>query len=266
MRHGLQFAALLLTGIFATGAGASALLDAQIYTQPQSAPPEPPRSKPEKRPHSNIEWLWQYSPSPQKPKGNENALIQDPRFLPFLSDNLTAPQSFWGVAGTKYKPLADTAFDFLSVPGKVVADDNRYLSITGCVFHFCPSRGLLWVDLNQAPKNATGPDHLVVFAATDWIRESKASTEPGAAYTLWVFSNQAFGLNPGDAHPIPSAFVRSIARWTREPLAGSGIVENITHAIVVDPDGTPHQVPLATLGVTASNQQAEPATPSQERP
>jgi hypothetical protein len=266
MRHGLQFAALLLTGIFATGAGASALLDAQIYTQPQSAPPEPVHSKPEKRPHTNIEWLWQYSPSPQKPGGNENALIQDPRFLPFLSDNLTAPQSFWGVAGTKYKPLADTAFDFLSIPDRVLADDNRYLSITGCVFHFCPSRGLLWVDLNQAPKNSTGPDHLVVFAATDWIRESKASTEPGAEYTLWVFSNQAFGLNPGEAHPIPSALVRSIARWTKEPLAGSGIVENITRAIVVDPDGTLHQVPLTSLGISASNRQAEPAMPSQEKP
>jgi hypothetical protein len=266
MRDGLQFAALLLTGIFATSAAAPALLAAQIYTQPQSAPPEPPRVKPEKRPHSNIEWLWKYSPSQQQPNGSENALIQDPRFAPFLQDNLTAPQSFWGVAGTKYKPLADTAFDHLSVPGKVIADDNRYLSITGCVFHFCPSRGLLWVDLNQAPKNATGPDHLVVFAATDWIRESKASTEPGAAYTLWVFPNQIFGLAPGQARPIPAALVESIARWTKEPLAGSGIVENITHAIVVDPDGTPHQVPLATLGISTSNQQAEPAKPASERP
>jgi hypothetical protein len=266
MRHGLQLAALLLTGIFATGAAASAVLEAQIYTQPQAAPPTPSRTKPEKRPRSSVEWLWQYSPSPKQPDGNENALIQDPRFLPFLNDNLTAPQSFWGVAGTKYKPLADTAFDHLSIPGKVLADDNRYLSITGCVFHFCPSRGLLWVDLNQAPKNSTGPDHLVVFAATDWIRESKASTEPGAEYTLWVFSNQAFGLNPGDAHPIPSALVRSITRWIKQPLAGSGIVENITHTIVVDPDGTPHQVPPATLGVTPSNQQADTDKPAAERP
>jgi hypothetical protein len=248
MRYGLQFAALLLTGIIPTGASAYA----QIYTQPQSTPPEPPRPKHERREHSNIEWLWHYSASAQQPNGNENALIQDPRFLPFLADNLTAPQSFWGVEGTKYKPLPDTAFDFLSVPGKVLADDNRYLSITGCVFHFCPARGLVWVDLNQAPKNAVGPDHLVVFAATDWIREGKPSGDPGATYTLWVFSNRAFGLNPGDPYPIPSALARSIARWTQEPLAGSGVVENITHTIVVDPDGTPHQVPLAALGIATS--------------
>jgi hypothetical protein len=258
MRHRLQSATLLLTGLFAASAAACS---AQIYTQPQSAPPEPHAKQHDKRPHSNIEWLWQYSPSPQRPNGDEHALIQDARFVPFLNQNLTAPQSFWGVQGTKYKPLADTAYDFLSVPGKVVADDNRYLSISGCVFHFCPSRGLLWVDLNQAPKNSPGPEHLLVFAATDWIREGKASTEPGAEYTLWVFPNQAFGLAPGDPHPIPSALVRSIARWTREPLAGSGIVENITHAILVDPDGTPHQVTPATLGVTPPKPQAEAERP-----
>ena len=264
MGHRLQLAALLFTGALSARTFVPAPLQAQIYTQPQPAPPEPPRSKLPKNMHSNIEWLWQYSPPPSA--GRENALIQDPRFLPFLKENLTAPQSFWGVQGTSYKPLADTAYDFLSVPGKVVADDNRYLSISGCVFHFCPSRGLLWVDLNPAPKNSAGPEHLVVFAATDWIRQSKATTEPDAEYTLWVFPNQAFGLTSGDAHPIPSALVRSIARWTKEPLAGSGIVENITHAIVVDPDGTPHELPPATLGINSSNPQAEPTKPGLERP
>jgi hypothetical protein len=33
--------------------------------------------------------------------------------------------------------------------------------------------------------------------------------------------------------------MKSIARWAAEPLPGSGIVQNITHAILVDPDGTP---------------------------
>ncbi len=60
--------------------------------------------------------------------------------------------------------------------------------------------------------------------------------------------------------------MRSLARWSKEPLAGSGIVENIVHAIVVDPDGTPHQVPLAALGITAPNQQAAPEEPVAERP
>ena len=178
--------------------------------------------------------------------GEKMNLIQDPKFQPFLAQNLTAPQSFWGVKGTKYKPLADTAMDFLSVPGKVVADEDRYLTITGCVFHFCPSRGLLWVDLNAAPKTA----NLVAFGAIDWIRDSKTTSDTDAEYTLWLFSNQVFGLGADAQNKIPAALVRSISRWTKEPLAGSGIVEKITHAIVVDPDGTPHQIPIAQLGIT----------------
>jgi hypothetical protein len=214
-----------------------------------------PGSKHDKKQRSDVEWMWQYGPPPGD--GRENELIQDPRFRPFLMQNLTAPQSFWGVQGTKYKPLADTAMDFLSVPGKVVAEDDRYLSITGCVFHFCPSRGLLWVDLNPAPKGSAGPENLVAFAAVDWIRDSKTTSQPDAEYTVWLFANKAFGLVPDAAAQIPAALKHSISRWTKEPMAGSGIVENITHAIVVDPDGTPHQVPIAVLGITAPKPQDE---------
>ena len=62
MGHELQFAALLLTGVFIAGMIAPVLLQAQIYTQPQSAPPEPPGAKLAKGMRSNVEWLWQYSP------------------------------------------------------------------------------------------------------------------------------------------------------------------------------------------------------------
>jgi hypothetical protein len=205
--------------------------------------------KRDRKQRSDAEWMWQYGPPPVD--GRENQLIQDAKFYPFLQQNLTAPQSFWGVQGTKYKPLPDVVMDFLSVPGKVIADDDRYLTITGCVFHFCPSRGLLWVDLNGAPK-AGNP---VAFAAIDWIRDSKTTSQPDAEYTLWLFANEAFGLTPEAQNTIPSALVHSISRWTKEPLAGSGIVEKITHAIVVDPDGTPHQVPIARLGITMPKQQ-----------
>ncbi len=207
------------------------------------------KQKRDKKHYSDAEWMWQYGPPPAD--GRENDLIQDVRFRPFLVQNLTAPQSFWGVRGTHYKPLADAAMDFLSVPGKVVADEDRYLTITGCVFHFCPSRGLLWIDLNAAPRT----QNLVAFGAIDWIRDSKTTSEPDAEYTLWLFTNQAFGLVPNASNQIPVALVRSISRWAKEPLAGSGIVEKITHAIVIDPDGTPHEVPIDQLGIKLPKQQ-----------
>jgi len=239
LRHGLLVIALI------GQVGAAGLL-AQFHL---------PGAKHDKKPHSDVEWMWEYGPPPAD--GRENQLIQDVRFYPFLKQNLTTPQSFWGVQGTRYKPLADTAMDFLSVPGKVVAEDDRYLSITGCVFHFCPSRGLLWVDLNPAPKDSNGPPNLVVFAAVDWIRDSKTTSEPDAEYTLWMFTNEALGLTADAPNPVPAALKHSISRWTKEPLAGSGIVENITHAIVVDPDGTPHQVPIASLGIAPPKLQDE---------
>lgn len=207
----------------------------------------------EKKPKSNVEWLWQYGPPPAD--GRENALVLDPRFRPFLAQYLTAPQTFWGSPKTGYKSLAETALDFLSVPDKVIADDNRYLSITGCVFRFCPARGLLWVDLGL-------PQPLVVFAAIDWVKDSKVPSEPGAEYTLWVFSNQAI-----DAAHIPAALTRSIARWTALPSSGSTVIQKIRNAILVDPDGAPHSIPPASIGAnTIPQQQTQPQTEQKENP
>ena len=207
---------------------------------------------PTKAAREDVEWIWQYTPAPPDKDGRENALIQDPHFVPFLQQFLTGPETFWGTAiNGRYRSLANTALDHLSVPGKVLADDNRYVSITGCVIHFCPARGLLWVDLN-------GKQHLVVFAAIDWVKQNRPTYDPDAEYTLWVFPNQPMS---GAAHP-PAALTRAIARWTAQPMAGSGIVQKITHAVVVDPDGTPHEVPPSTLGVAS----ASPAAATTPKP
>jgi hypothetical protein len=217
---------------------------AQI-TNPQPEPQIKKDKKPQQQQREDVEWLWQYSPPPAD--GRETDLVLDPRFRPFLAQYFTAPQTFWGNPKSGYKSLPDTALDFLSIPDKVLADDNRYLSITGSVFRFNPSRGLLWVDLN-------GAHHLVVFAAIDWIKESKTPSEPGAEYTLWVFPN-----HPIDPAHIPAPLAHSVARWTAQPPAGSKLIQQITNAILVDPDGTPHQIPPATIGAnTLTEQKAQP--------
>lgn len=194
----------------------------------------PQIKKDKKQPKENVEWLWQYGPPPAE--GRENQLVLDPRFRPFLAQYLTAPQTFWGDPKSGYKPLSETALDFLSVPDRVIADDNRYLSITGCVFRFCPSRGLLWVDLGV-------PHPLIAFAAIDWIKDGKTPSEPDAKYTLWVFPN-----HPIDPDHIPPPLIHSVARWTAQPPAGSTIIQQINAAILVDPDGTPHQIPPGAIG------------------
>ena len=231
------------------------LAEKAAYAQmPTPGPPPPQISSPQiksgkKQPKENVEWLWQYGPPPAE--GRENQLVLDTRFRPFLAQYLTASQTFWGNEKTGFKSLSETALDFLSVPDKVLADDNRYLTITGCVFRFCPSRGMLWVDLN-------GPHPLVVFAAIDWIKDSKTPSEPGAEYTLWIFPNHAI-----DPDHIPAAFVHSIARWTAQPPGGSTVIQQIRNAILVDPDGTPHPVETKATGANTftlppTEQKAQP--------
>ena len=210
---------------------------------PAFAAPKPAKPAPE-----NVEWIWQYTPDATNKQGRENDLLQDDRFRPFLDQFLTAPQTFWGSPiNGKYRSLPSTALDHLTVPGSVLADENRYIAISGCVVHFCPARGLLWIDLN-------GSHHLVVFAAIDWIKADKPTTDPAAEYTLWLFPNDPL---TGAQHP-PAALLKALARWSAQPLPGSAIVQNITHAILVDPDGTPHQVAPSALGI------APPPTPKPE--
>jgi hypothetical protein len=211
---------------------------------PAFAYAKPPRLQ------QDVEWMWQYTPDPAHPDGREDQLVLDLRFKPFLDQNLTAPQHFWGspIAG-RWRSLSNTALDHLTVPDKVLADDNRYIFISGCTLHFCPARGLLWVDLN-------GSHHLVVFCAINWTGQGAPTSDPQAEYTIYLYSNdpllpasaaQATASN-ADLH-LPPALTHAIGRWAAEPLAGSKIVQRITHAVLVDPDGAEHEVSPAALGV-----------------
>lgn len=223
MRPRLHLAALIFT---ATAAITHAQVQSEAPTQLHTPTLNPHhRARPE-----DLSWLWQYTQP--APDGRENALVNDPSFGPFLKRNLTAPQSFWG----KGQPLPEVARDFLGVPGQVLADENRYLTITGCVPHFCPSRGLLWIDTGLSQP-------LVAFAAIDWISDNRATADQSSAYTLWLFPSRP--LAP--AH-LPPALVQTITRWTNQPSSGSTDLQNITRVYLVDPDGTPHTLAPATLG------------------
>ena len=240
-----------------------ALFAGAANAQLQSEPPLPTKQKKEDRKKDkqrtgDLEWMWQYSPDPQKPDqrdGREHDLIQDPHYQDFLNENFKAPQSFWGSTtldprNTQKKSLANTVDDFLTIPGKVLADDNRYLTVTGHVFRYPYGRGLVFVDLNSKQP-------LAVFAAIDWIRESRPASDPNAEYTLWIFPNQPTGTSQ-NPQALPPALVRSLTRWMAEPLAGSGFVQKITAAILVDPDGTPHQIPVPSAGPKAAPEEAAP--------
>jgi hypothetical protein len=230
-----------------------------------------PAAAPKKdRPASeNVEWIWEYTPDASNPDGRENDLVQDTRFVPFLQQFLTTPQTFWGFPlNGRYRSLANTALDHLTVPGKVLAENNRYITISGCTVHFCPARGLIWLDLGGEHDRNT-MHHLVVFAALDWSKQGLPTSDPAAEYTLWLFPDDPLTIGAPGSTPsgnAPAALLKSVARWAAQPLPGSGIVQNITHAVLVDPDGTPHEVPPSALGIqppstTKSGTTNDDATP-----
>ena len=234
--HLVTLATLLLPG--------SASLAAQIHS-PQVTVHR--KAKPE-----DLTWLWAFAQP--EPEGRENDLANDPRFRTLLRSSFIAPQSFWG----KDKSLAEAAQAFLGgPPGSVIADENRYLSADACVQHFCPDRGLLWIDLGL-------PHPLLVFTAIDWISENKTTAQSDSTYSMWVFSNR-----PLDRAHLPPALRHSIARWTAQPSSGSSDLQNITRVFIVDPDGTPHPFSPATIGAhnalppeTVSEASPNPKAPS----
>ena len=245
MRHPSALAlALALLAAFASAPPARA----QLLGEPSL----PAKEKKQKKRAGELEWLWQYSPPPAE--GREHELIQDPHFHDFLDQYFTAPQSFWGPhaddpQGRARKSLAETVYDFLTIPGQVIADENRYITATGSVFHFRTSRGLIFADLNSK-------DPLVAFAAIDWVRDSRPTTDPEAEYTLWIFTNKPLFAKPlpgsaESAFHLPPPLERSVSRWVVQPLPGTGTVQKIREAILVDPDGTPHKISVPGAGAAA---------------
>ena len=77
---------------------ATTLLLAATAAHAQISSPQIKKEK--KQPKENDEWLWQNGPPPAE--GRETQLVLDQRFRPFLAQDLTAPQTFWGSPKSGY--------------------------------------------------------------------------------------------------------------------------------------------------------------------
>jgi len=180
----------------------------------------------------DLSWMWQYTQP--APTGREMDLVQDARFPLLLEHYFQAPQTFWNDGRIPLFKVAERYFGVLF--GQVVADEERYLTIYGCVPHLCPDQGMLWVDVH-------GPRPLLVFAATNWTTQGKPIEDPDANFNLWIFCSA-----PIDIHKIPKSLIRSISNWN------STQPQHIESAVLVNPDGTPHVVPPASLGATPASE------------
>jgi hypothetical protein len=222
MRTTLHLAAtLLLLGATTTRA--------QI-TNPDNLIARPPRNPVHHptRPTDDLQWLWQYTQP--APNGNEAGLLADPQFPSFLAENLLTPQSFFRNGKVPLANVAQLYFGMTFSPVRGIG--NRYITFNSCVPHDCERHGLIWVD--------TAPPHpTVVFAATEWTTQGEPEIDPDAEYNLWLFSSRP--LDP--EHPPPTLIV-AISNWNATQP------QHIKTALVIDPDGTPHEVNPAALGAT----------------
>ena len=246
MRTNLHLAATLLL-IGATTSGVQTTR-AQI-TNPDNliAPPPPnPAQHQPIHPADDLQYLWQYTRP--TPLGRANDLRLDARFQTFLHDDFKQPQSIWGTEAPQ--PLAAIIPLFLTRYGAVTADHNRYLAIDGCVPRFCPASGLLWIDLGR-------PHPLAVFAAVTWNPDAHTIDEPAADYNLSLFSNRS--LSPDQ---LPLALTEAIAHWNIRLASAHRLVPHIAHALLIEPDGTPHPLDPAMAGANTIAPQPDIAQPA----
>jgi hypothetical protein len=218
MRTTLQLAAVLLLTVTTARA--------QI-TDPNNLIAPPPRNPAIQRvtpAADNLQWLWQFTHP--APLGQASNLRVDGRFQAFLHDSFKQPQSMWGPPNSQ-EPLATIIPLFVTQYGTVTADNNRYITIDGCVPNFCAASGLLWIDLGRRQP-------LAVFAAVNWDPQAHATDQPAADYNLWLFANR--NLSP-DA--LPLALTQAIAHWNIRLAAAHRLVPHIAHALLVQPDGNP---------------------------
>lgn len=244
MRRTLQLAALALP--FALLAAARAQI-----TDPDKLVAPPPRNPAQHHTlnsSGDLQWMWQYVKP--EPLGRAADLRMDARFQLLLAQDFHRPQAMWGEHQAGHSEPLDAIIPlFLARYGAVAAEQNRYLTIDGCVPSFCAAHGLLWVDLGS-------PHPLVVFAAVNWTTQGHTTEEPGAAYNLWLFPSRELS-----ADALPFALTTSLAHWDAHLAAAHRMVPHIAHAVLIEPSGAPYALDPQMAGANSIAPQPDTVTP-----
>lgn len=244
MRSMLQLAALTLLLTAAAGARTQ-------ITSPDTLVAPPPRNPAHAplQPRQNLQWLWAFAQP--EPIGRATDLRLDARFQALLTEDFHRGQAMWGdnPAG-RDEPLDAVIPLFLSRYGTVTMQDNRYLTIDGCVPSFCAAHGLLWFDLGT-------PHPLIVFAAVNWSPESHTTAEAAANYDLWLYPDRE--LSPNE---LPLALTEALSHWDARLAAAHRLVPHIAQAVLIEPNGTPYALKPELAG--ANSIAPQPDTTAQD--
>ena len=173
--------------------------------------------------------------------GRENDLNWDPRFKSLLKASFPQKQSIWFEQG-KLISLPEMIQKFIGVPGEVLLDDSRYLTLDGCVPHDCDDRGMLWIDSGANPA-------VLIFAGTGMISGSDSAEKSH----LWLYSSEKLNWQQ-----IPAPFLTSLHRWLATIGADGyrgtkGYRYDFSLATIVQPSGIIVDIGPDVLGLDAGS-------------
>ena len=145
-------------------------------------------------------------PCPPSTDGYENEFSGDARLIPLLRLALPQRESWWvnGYGGSA--PVSSIVQEFIGVPNKLIVDDNRYVTATGCVPHDCMSTGMLWIDTGTIPAT-------VIFVGEDLVVGGR---EGGAGYHLYLYTSRDLATYYAGKQHIgifPPEFLKSLTQW-----------------------------------------------------
>ena len=123
----------------------------------------------------------------------------DDRFRALMRTSFSQQQRFWRDHG-HFPTVPELVQVFLGVPGGVTLDQDRFVTMDGCVPHACSARGMVWIDTRGTGKP------LVIFVAPEDV--STADSEKVAEQHLWLYAS-----DPVNWQKMPDDFKSSLGRW-----------------------------------------------------
>jgi hypothetical protein len=188
------------------------------------AQPQHTQSKTAPQVQTDAEWARHYAPDCSANSQNcgfAGGIIWDPHFLALLRHSLPQSESWWVNDHRSHSSVTNVVLEFLGIPESSSFDDNRYLTVAGCVPHVCTVKGMIWIDTGTNPST-------VLFVAED------AATGRNAGYRLWLYSSKPMNLGA-----LPSDFLSSLTHWHTAiaATAPSYFPQTIALVTLVQPNG-----------------------------
>jgi hypothetical protein len=163
-----------------------------------------------------------------------SGITGDQHFLELLRHSLPQSDSWWVNDYRGHSSVTNAVLAFLGMPEATYFDDDRYLTITGCVPHVCPVKGMLWIDTGTHPST-------VIFVGEDGVA---GSLKGESGYHVYLYtSREITTYYAGKRHIeiFAPEFLKSLARWHDASISKYDD-QKIILVTIVWPNGATHDL------------------------